>query len=58
MKMGLNEATAACGATARNAQGVVYDYRFEECGTRLILDQTGKFVYENHISRQPLMVNG
>ena len=56
--MGLNEASAACGATARNAQGVVYDYKFEECGTRLILDQTGKFVYENHISRQPLMVNG
>ena len=58
MKMGLDAFSASCGATGRDERGVVYQYKFGECGTRLILDQAGNFLYENHIGRQPLMVNG
>ena len=56
--MGLDAFSASCGATGRDERGVVYQYKFDECGTRLILDQAGNFLYENHIGRQPLMVNG
>jgi len=58
MKMGLDVYSAICGATARSERGVIYSYKFDECGTRMQTDDQGDFVYENHIGRGPLMVNG
>jgi len=57
MKMGLDVYTASCGATEENDQGVVFDYKFDECGTRMIREN-GNFVYENHVGRRALLTNG
>ena len=73
MKMGLGRFKALCGATEKSEQGLLFSYRwrvtvlamthnrrlrFDECGTRKGTDDKGNFVYENHIGRDPVQVNG
>lgn len=57
MNMGLDLFTADCGPTETSDAGAVYTYKFDECGTRLIMEN-GNFVYENHVGRLPLKING
>jgi len=57
MKMGLDVYTAECGSTEENDQGVIFEYNFDACGTRLLMEDDD-FIYENHIGRGPLKIQG
>merc|ERR1711976_69959 len=48
--LGWDMMTANCGFTSEDQQGVVYSYKFTECGTQMKLDENdpNKFVYENN----------
>ena len=58
MDMGLDPDTANCPPTSTTNTSAIYNYGFDTCGTRLSQDTDGNFVYENHVGRSALMVNG
>ena len=49
--LGWDMMTANCGFTSEDPQGVVYSYKFTECGTQMKLDENdaNKFIYENNL---------
>jgi hypothetical protein len=57
--MGLDFETAQCGMSSNGAGGIIFDYKFEDCGTRLkISEDSNQFIYDNYITRGPNMVKG
>jgi hypothetical protein len=71
--LGWDMMTANCGFTSEDPKGVVYSYKFTECGTQMKLDEndSNKFIYENNLrfmncsclnstlfSRKPVLANG
>merc|ERR1712142_1156161 len=58
LKMGLDLDHAQCGATDVTEQGLIFSYGFDECGTRMRIEDDHYYVYDNHIGRGPEFVNG
>ena len=49
--LGWDMLTANCGYTSEDPRGVVYSYKFTECGTRMDIDEddSNKLIYENNL---------